>query len=394
MAWPRNKKNTRGNVRRPRLSVPGERPRRKETRVACNRLTVRDMRQIDPSFTATPAIWVREDALVVSLENVRAIILHDRMFVFDPENGSSRRSIWYTHKRMGNTLEDIFLPFEFRALEGILLHACMELERDFFAIEPQLIRTLGDLPRKITNEQLERLRLLEQRLNTYYSRARRVQQALQNVLDEDEDMADMYLTEKRKNPNACRNPIDHDEAEMLLETYLQNVDDLTNKAELLNRAIDDTENLMEIHLDTMQNKLLLIDLFITGLTTVFGFATMATAIFGMNFPFPDTFSELPRSQYYFASIVAVIFVIMALGLGIIVAWVKRQGIYSGKVTAKLGRKPDKPEHMAAAVKKSEDARRAAVELLSGQNGIRGNSIDGYVDAVSRRSSMERFVDAV
>lgn len=302
-------------------------------RTEANPLTVRDMRQIDPSFTATPAIWVREDALVVSLESVRAIILYNKMFIFDPDNDNLQSPLWYIKKRLTNNLEDVFLPFEFRALEGILLHSCMVLEREFLEIEPVLRRTLGVLPGHITNEHLERLRLLEQRLNHYYARARKVQHALQTVLDEDEDMADMYLTEKKKNAGAIRNPVDHDEAEMLLETYLQLVDDLTSKAELLNQAIDDTENLIEIHLDTMQNRLLLVDLLVTTITTFFSFLTMITSFFGMNFPLPNGMANLPTSQYYFYACVSAMFMFMVVALSVLFRWFRRQGIYQGLVSS-------------------------------------------------------------
>lgn len=331
-----------------------------QARPVANRLTVRDMRQIDPAFTAKPAIWVREDAMVVSLESVRAIILHNKMFVFDPDNDKVRMPIQYIQKRLLNNVEDVFLPFEFRALEGILIYTCTVLESEFTVIEPHLRETLGDLPKHITNEQLERLRHLEQKLNHYYSRSRKVQAALQSVLDEDEDMADMYLTEKRRNPGVTRNPMDHDEAEMLLETYLQNVDDLTSKAGLLNTAIDDTENLIEIHLDTMQNRLLLVDLIITVIMTLLSFGTMVTGIFGMNMPLPDGISQLPTSQYYFYGCVILMVLVMTVGFVVLTRWCKRQGIYHGRMhgSARKRKKPD------PAVRASEEARVKAETLLS------------------------------
>lgn len=333
-----------------------------------NRLSVRDMRQIDPAFTAKPAIWVREDAMVVSLESVRAIVLHDRMFVFDPDNEKVRMPIRYIKKRLLNEVEDIFLPFEFRALEGILIYTCTVLEKEFSMIEPGLRNTLFDLPNRIDSEKLEKLRHLEQRLNHYYSRARKVQAVLQSVLDEDEDMADMYLTEKRRNPDATRNPIDHDEAEMLLETYLQNVDDLTSKAGLLNTAIDDTENLVEIHLDTMQNRLLLVDLIITVIVTLLSFATMVTALFGMNIPLPVGMSQLPTSQYYFYGWVALMLLVMTVGLVVLVRWFRRQGIYQGRIHKTARRlREGQP---AAAVRASEETRQQTEAILSKKQGLR------------------------
>lgn len=307
------------------------------------RLTVRDMRQIDPSFTAKPAIWVREEALVVSLESVRAIILTDRMFLFDPDNEKVKTSLWNVRKRLTHNHEDAFMPFEFRALEGILIHACSFLERDFTAIEPDLRSTLIKLPSSCSNDELQRLHVLEQQLNQYYSRVRKVQQAIQTVLDEDEDMAEMYLTEKRKNPGIVRNPLDHDEAEMLLETYLQMVDDLTSRAGLLNQAIDDTENLIEIHLDTQQNRVLMVDLIITAITTTLSFATMIASIFGMNLRLPEALKELPTSHYYFWGAIFFMVVSMGAGLLLLMRWCRKAGLHSGRMqgSGRIRRSPKK-----------------------------------------------------
>lgn len=309
--------------------------------------------------------------MVVSLEKVRAIILHDRMFVFDPYSEEVKMAIQNIRKRLSNNVEDIFLPFEFRALEGILIYTCTNLEKEFASIEPHLRKTLFDLPNRINSEQLESLRGLEQKLNHYYSRARKVQAVIQSVLDEDEDMADMYLTEKRRNPHAKRNPINHDEAEMLLEAYLQNVDYLTSEAGLLNTAIDDTENLVEIHLDTMQNRLLLVDLIITVIMAILSFASMVTAIFGMNIPLPVGMAQLPTSKYYFYGCVVLLFLVMAIGLVVLFRWCRSQGIYQGRIhsSARRRRNP-KP---TPAVLATEKAKHKTEDILAKHRGFQSLS---------------------
>lgn len=300
-----------------------------------NALTMRDMRQVDPAFTAKAALWVRRNALVVSLVSVRAIILYNKMYLFDPDNDNLQRPIRYIQQRLADgtrNVEEVFVPFELRALEGILIHSCIHLERQFAGIEPKLLGILGELPGNINTEHLEELRFYEQQLNHFCGRSRKVQHVLQSVLDEDEDMAGMYLTEMQKNPDVVRNPMDHDEAEMLLESYLQVVDDLTSKAELLNRAIDDTENLIEIHLDTMQNQLLLVNLLISVISTIFAFGTMIAGIFGMNLALPDAMSTLPSSQYYFYAVATILAIAMPLGLLLLLNWSKEVGLYARKRT--------------------------------------------------------------
>lgn len=305
-----------------------------------NPLTLRDIRQVDQATPAKAALWVRQNCLVVSLESVRAIILYNKAFVFDCDNVAVQPPISMIRQRLSSGVmnaEQAFIPFEFRVLEGILIHCCMALEQEFTSIREVLLKTLEHLPTNINLEHLELLRRDEIRLNHFYARSRKVQNVLQSVLDEDEDMADMYLTEKHRNGRMVRNTMEADEVEILLESYLQMVDDLTGKAELLNRAIDDTENVIEIHLDSTQNQLLLVDLLISAISTILSFGTTVTAIFGMNLPLPTAMSSLPWSQYYFYGCVTILTVSMGVSLFVLLRWCRRQGLYSRKSRKKTAR---------------------------------------------------------
>lgn len=291
---------------------------------------MRDLRQVDPDFTAKPALWVRQNALVISLEKVRALVLYDRILLFDAlaTDGSGVvtdlvRYLKSYLSRYNICSHAFFVPFEFRALDAILEYACDSLTRDFSAINPRIRATLAILPKRITADVLEKLRADEMQLNHVYARASKVRHTLQEVLDEDEDMAEMYLTEKRKYPE--KSCAQHDEIETLLETHLQAVDDITTKAELLNSAIDNTEDLIEIHLDTMQNRLLLLDLRITSISTILAFVSMVASIFGMNFIFPRSMRFLPTSANYFFGTVACIIVIMVIALLGLYRWCSRLG---------------------------------------------------------------------
>jgi magnesium transporter len=267
------------------------------------------------------------------LETVRAIILRDRLLLFDADSENLRQPITYIQQRLAfgvRNSEEAFMPFEFRALEGILIHSCISVERDFYRIEKGLLELLETLPTHSGPEYLERLRLEEQGLNYLFARIRKFQYVLQTVLDTDEDMANMYLTEKYKTPEVRKNPMDHEEAEMLLESYLQVVDDLTSRAGLLNQAIDDTENLIEINLDTKRNQLLQVTIRINTFSTVFGFGTAVTGIFGMMLPVPSVMSDLPTSQYFFYGAVAFVLFGIVLMIFVVTRWCRRlgQGLYT------------------------------------------------------------------
>lgn len=185
-------------------------------------LQARDLRQVDPAFPQKPAIWVRQSAIVISLEQVRSIIFHDLLFLFDPDNHVVKRCSQFIQETLHSTsVDDAFLPFEFRALEGILIFVTTTLEVEFAAVSQEVQKSIGEPGSALTTRYLEEMRLDKQKLSHYISRANAVQDVLSDLLDDDDDMANMYLTEKHRNPGTPRNPLDHDEAEMLLESYLQ-----------------------------------------------------------------------------------------------------------------------------------------------------------------------------
>ena len=118
-------------------------------------LQSRDIRQVDPAFSARPAI-------LLSLEQIRALILYNKLFLFDPDNPKVKRAGKIISERLEKNLNgDIdvnSMPYEFRALEGILVNVCLSLERDFSSLEPTILENLDDLPTKLTSRQLEELR--------------------------------------------------------------------------------------------------------------------------------------------------------------------------------------------------------------------------------------------
>ncbi|AFP65298.1 CorA Metal Ion Transporter (MIT) Family (nucleomorph) [Chroomonas mesostigmatica CCMP1168] len=294
-------------------------------------LQSRDIRQVNPSFSAKPALWVRHNAILVSLEQIRAVILYNKLFLFDPDNPKVQRAGKIISERLGKTEErnvDMTrMPFEFRALEGILVNVCMSLEKNFASLEPTILENLDDLPTRLTSRQLEELRTFKQRLSQFSAKAQDVQRVLQEVLEEDETMINMYLTEKKFFPKRVRNPIEHDEIEILSESYLQVVDHLTNRAELLDNAIDDTEDLVTIRLDTIRNRILFVELTLNIISLTFAAGSLVVGMFGMNLGLPIFKEEFSSKNYFFLCSSLIMGSIVSLYIWFFF-WSKEKRLYS------------------------------------------------------------------
>ncbi|GFZ07924.1 magnesium transporter 2 [Actinidia rufa] len=262
----------------------------------------------------------------------------------------------------GNTSPD-YLPFEFRALEVALEAACTFLDsqasityairldgrgwvglrncvstnddencvltfalKELAELEIEAYPLLDELTSKISTLNLERVRRLKSRLVALTRRVQKVRDEIEQLMDDDGDMAEMYLTEKKSHMESsfygdqslmgCRStdgvlsasapvspvssPLEGrklektlsiarsrqsmrssegqtesiEELEMLLEAYFVVIDSTLNKLTSLKEYIDDTEDFINIQLDNVRNQLIQFELLLTT-------ATFVVAIFGV-----------------------------------------------------------------------------------------------------------------
>ncbi|MBA0791656.1 hypothetical protein Gohar_016224, partial [Gossypium harknessii] len=210
-------------------------------------LPARDLRILDPLLSYPSTILGRERAIVINLEHIKAIITAQEVLLLnskDPsvtpfvdeiqsrilchyqatkdqeggvddssyiirsssQNLSSRFSQSQTLDDEGKLEEkqslenpngSKILPFEFVALEACLEAACSCLENEAKTLEQEAHPALDKLTSKISTLNLERVRQIKSRLVAITGRVQKVRDELEHLLDDDEDMAEMYLTEKQ-----------------------------------------------------------------------------------------------------------------------------------------------------------------------------------------------------
>lgn len=76
---------------------------------------------------------------------------------------------------------------------------------------------------------------------------------------------------------------DIEELEMLLEAYFVVIDSILSKLLSLKEYIDDTEDFINIKLDNVRNQLIQFELLLTAATFVVTIFAVVTGVFGMNF---------------------------------------------------------------------------------------------------------------
>ncbi|KAI0316087.1 Mg2+ transporter protein cora-like protein [Amylostereum chailletii] len=279
-----------------------------------HRLNPRDLRKIDSRIpNLVPTILVRHEAILVNVLHLRALVKADAVVLFDTYGSTDSRlhSVFLYHlehnlKLKGQAASG--LPYEFRALESIFLSVVSALEAEMVFIRNLVGGLLAELEDDIDHDKFKRLLHYSRRLTSFQNRAKLVQEAMEEVLEQDDDLAAMYLTD-RKN-GVRRSTSDHEELEVLLETFAKQVEEIVNEAENTQSNVQSTQEIVELILDSNRNALLALDLKVSIGTMGIGVGALIAGLFGMNLT-----SHIEDDPYAFFAMTALASLVTAM-----VAW--------------------------------------------------------------------------
>jgi magnesium transporter len=172
------------------------------------------------------------------------------------------------------------LAYEFRALEAVLISVTLGLEKEFESVSEPIVNVLTQLEEDIDREKLRYLLIYSKKLGSFEQKARLVRDALTELLEADDDLSAMYLSEKAA--GRTRSDDDHSEVELLLESYHKVADEIVQAAENLVSSIRNTEEIVKAILDANRNSLMLLDLRFSIMTLSLTAGTFIAALYGMN----------------------------------------------------------------------------------------------------------------
>lgn len=252
-------------------------------------LQPRDLRKIDSRFIdQLPAILVRDRVILINLAHIRALIKADAVVLFDPYGSTDSYIqsifIYDLQDRLrssgGTSASNPGQPFEFRALEAILISVTGALQSEAQVLHGMTTKLLSSLEEEIDRERLKLLLRYSKRLSLFDRKVSTLRAAILDVLDQDEDLADMYLTDIIQ--GKPHDPRDHEDVEILLEAYLKQVEEVANIVANLSANVRSTEEIVNIILDSQRNSLLLFELRMAMGTLGLSGGTLVAGLFGMN----------------------------------------------------------------------------------------------------------------
>lgn len=259
-------------------------------------LIPRDFRKFDRHLSHSshqdivPSIIIRKNNILLQLLNVHALIKYDELVIFDSfahhsdsPHHSSHTTLQFL-KDLGNRLKSTHLeslPFEFKALEGILIYIVSNLSTEMKVHNTVLQNIIQGLDESIERYKLRYLLIESKKISQFSQKINLIKQCLEDILENDDnELNELYLTAKfNESPRLGNN---HEEIEMLLENYYQTIDEIVQIVENLKNQIKTTEDLINVVLDSNRNQLMLLGLkFSTGLLSLC-LCLYISALYGMN----------------------------------------------------------------------------------------------------------------
>ncbi|KAL9191354.1 hypothetical protein ACHAXT_001060 [Thalassiosira profunda] len=194
-------------------------------------------------------------------------------------------------------MEWTHLPYELQSVDAVLQTVTSMLLEEARKVHDKAVRAMSELrgdshsrsTSGIGEHAQERLRMHKDDVNAVEGRVQGFVRAMNDVLDDDEDMTLMNLSRLLTHPERFLQPVsqeilheESDEPELILEAYLQQALSIVNELDLLKGQILTTEEQISMTLDAMRNRLLYINTLLSVASLCVALGSFVGSVFGMN----------------------------------------------------------------------------------------------------------------
>lgn len=289
-------------------------------------ISTKDLRRLDYNlnFNNNEAmILVRKNSVIFSVDTVRAVILHNKIYFIVP-NGADNILKILTDNINKRTLTESFEYYGYDALLQTIrkndVQNLRNMENEVEILAAQLKKSTF-VPLNV-QEKLKTLKTTISNLSKHFSL---IKNLLDELLNDDEKLLYMNLTLLKNHtiPIDIKNEffISHREKmSSLFEIYLYDYTDLLFKMNSLNDKIEHEEEYTILKSSLLQNQYMFINMLISILTCVIGFCAYITGLFGMNL---DNVIYLQPIHGFFNGVLIATLIFIPLMTSLVV-WIMRK----------------------------------------------------------------------
>ncbi|EXJ92977.1 hypothetical protein A1O3_01533 [Capronia epimyces CBS 606.96] len=258
-------------------------------------LRYRDLRDIDLRSESVTRILVRPATILVQFFDLCLLIQADEALLVDGVSkdpaGTGNKSAGvlehdFKKRLVGINSNDAAivsdLPYELRAVEAALVAVLSTLREELVEARKQAEHSARQLRLEsgLAAAGLDLLFERSRRLGQIEQKARLVRETIREVLDTDEDLAAMYLTDT--GVGKPHDVSDHQEAEYMLEAYHKAADALVESASAAIGVIRKKENTFRSALAVQRNQIMFLEARVAIHTLGLAAGTLVAGLFGMN----------------------------------------------------------------------------------------------------------------
>jgi len=234
-------------------------------------------RDLRPLFSVrqVATIFSRGEAIIANLGLVKLLISKDRVLVFNLDNPDIKNTFIPGLKdKLKNITKDHH--FELVALDFAMNYKVQNMKSQSADLEKSVNKVLKILNQDYGQINLEKLLKLKKKISKFEIAVRENQEAGEEILEDDDELIDLCLSQKKKKI------VDFEEAESILDSYVEQVEDIAHRVDELNENIDDTQEILSLKINSLRNSIIKFELIATLLAALFSLFAVITGLYGMN----------------------------------------------------------------------------------------------------------------
>lgn len=243
----------------------------------------------DPGALPTQAhVVVGENTVLLSIGYMKVIVERNACLVFRPNYPIVKTGAATLTSAVAARAASVHrsqIPFELVCIEAVFREVVDTYYRRVQILRPILdsfLKSLQDSP--MENLAVRQLMPLKDGLNDMDDKVTQVTDMLIQMLNSDEDMAGVLITRKHEFAKSGQSmPLsEHESVELLLETYHRKFTVVRQRIRLLQRQLQNAQDLAAFQLDLYRNRLLTVDIRLAIVNVSFTIHMIVAGFFGMN----------------------------------------------------------------------------------------------------------------
>ena len=230
---------------------------------------------------------------IFDVENIKLLCFSDKCLIFNPEDKTTQNFIRKLHVQFSganpeefkeysmkkvlkllkqDSNQEHYVNFEHVVLETALDCVVNRFKRTFGIMKPALEMVLQQTTENPETSGLRKLLSVKNSLIQFDQSLEHTVEIIENLLSNDKDMLKLYLSDFDKKEGL----------ENLLESYHSELDLIETESKILAETIEDTEQFISAHMDSLRNEIMRMSLFLEIGGFIMTFGAVVGGIFGMN----------------------------------------------------------------------------------------------------------------